>query len=538
MKLALFLLLFGLVYSRAIAGTTAFTSSNLPLIIINTNGKTIPDAYKIDASMKIISNGPGIPNKPTDPGNVYDGKIGIEIRGSYSASLPQKPYGIETRDSNGNNFDVSLLGMPAENDWILLANYNDKSFMRNTLAFDLFRKMGHYAPRTQLCEVLVNGQYQGIYVFTEKIKRDKGRVNIANLKTTDISGDDVTGGYIFKVDYYDSSNSWKSNYSPIDHPGKSVYFVYHDPKPTELVYQQKSYLKDFVNSFETTLYSNNFANPATGYQAWIDVQSFIDYFIVSEVSRNVDAFKKSEYFYKDKNSKDGRLHAGPVWDFDWAWKNIWDCYMFSQTDGSGWSYMLNDCNPWPTSPGWMVRLLQDPNFANALNQRYFELRNSYLSLNYINHYIDSVKTLVAEAQVRHYSQWPILGQNVGAPEVDAIPNSYSGEVEKLRTWITTRINWLDKNMPGQSATTIPIVYNQGLSYRLFPNPATEYVYLESSGDLNLIEFFTILGTKAKVCRVTETSDKKISVSDLPHGTYVLKMYFRNHLPISTKILIN
>ncbi|MDZ7604017.1 MAG: CotH kinase family protein [Cyclobacteriaceae bacterium] len=142
---------------------------------------------------------------------------------AYSASLPQKPYGIETRDQAGMNLSVPLFHMPAENDWILLANYNDKVFMRNSLAFQLFREMGHYAPRTMFCEAIVNGQYQGIYVFTEKIKRDKGRVDIAALNPDENSGDDATGGYIFKIDYYDGSNSWQSTFPPMGYADKEVY---------------------------------------------------------------------------------------------------------------------------------------------------------------------------------------------------------------------------------------------------------------------------------------------------------------------------
>ena len=125
-------------------------SSNLPLVVIDTQGQTIVDDVKINARMKIIYNEPPQRNYPSDPGNIYDGNVGIEIRGSYSASLPQKPYGFETRDSIGNNLNVSLLNLPEENDWILLANYNDKVFMRNTLAFDLFTKMGHYQPGTRI----------------------------------------------------------------------------------------------------------------------------------------------------------------------------------------------------------------------------------------------------------------------------------------------------------------------------------------------------------------------------------------------------
>ena len=151
-------------------------STNIPLFIIDTKGQSIPDEPKITADLRIIYDGKSY-NCPDDTANIYEGKIGIEIRGKYSATLPQKPYGIETRDALGENLNIPLFHMPAENDWILLANYNDKTFLRNTLSFEIFRRMGHFAPRTQYCELVLNDNYQGIYVFTEKIKRDKGRVN-------------------------------------------------------------------------------------------------------------------------------------------------------------------------------------------------------------------------------------------------------------------------------------------------------------------------------------------------------------------------
>jgi hypothetical protein len=185
--------------------------------------------------MKIIHNGSGQINNITDPGNIYSGKVGIEIRGRYSASLPQKPYGFETRDDAGNNLNVQILDMPEENDWILTANYNDKAFLRNYLAFDIFRKMGHYAPRTLFCEVVVNGQYQGIYLLGEKIKQDKNRVDITELNPDENTGDELTGGYIFVNDYYTESDSWLSKYSPLNRPGGDVYFVYYDPEPDQLL---------------------------------------------------------------------------------------------------------------------------------------------------------------------------------------------------------------------------------------------------------------------------------------------------------------
>jgi len=516
---------------------TGFTSTNLPLVVVNTNGKTIIDASKITATMKIISNGTGSLNKSTDPGNIYSGNIGIEIRGAYSASLPQKPYGFETRDASGANLNVSLLGMPEENDWILLANYNDKTFMRNVLAFELFRKMGHYAPRTQLVEVIVNNEYLGVYILTEKIKQDKGRVDIAKLTDQDISGDNLSGGYIFKIDYYNSSNSWQSNYRPTDHPEKVVNYVYSDPDETKLVLPQKNYIKTAVNSFESVLYSSMFKEVTTGYPAWIDVNSFIDYFIVSEVSRNVDGFKKSCYFFKDKDSKGGLIHAGPVWDFDWAWKNIWDCTPFQATDGSGWSYKINDCDIWPNSNGWTVRLLQDENFANKLNDRYFELRKSFLSTEYLNSFIDSVQNIAKDAQPRHYTKWPILSASVGAPEVDSQPGTYAGQVTKFKNWIQTRLTWLDGHMLGKSTITATDRFETEFNYRIFPNPATDLVFLESSDEIKSIEVYQSTGK----CVLNKTGlilfSTKIDVSGFAPGIYLIRLKTKGNHTITSKLII-
>jgi len=516
---------------------SGISSSNLPLVVINTNGKTIINASKISASMKVIFNGVGQLNRPTDTGNIYYGNIGIEIRGAWSSTLPQKPYGIETRDANGANLNVSLLGMPAENDWILLANYNDKTFMRNTLAYELSRRMGHYAPRTRMVEVIVNNEYLGIYILLEKIKQDKGRVDIAKLTNLDISGDNVSGGYIFKIDYFDSSIGWQSNFRPIDHPEKIVNYVYADPDPADLIWQQKDYLKTAINSFESILYSSNFKNITTGYPAWIDVNSFLDYFIVSEVSRNVDGFKKSVYFFKDKDSKGGKINAGPVWDFDWAWKNIWDCSTFQATDGSGWSYRINDCpNIWPNSNGWMVRLLQDDNFANALNKRYFELRKSYLSSEYLNSYIDSVQNLANEAQNRHYSKWPILGSKAGAPEVDFQPSTYAGQVTMFKNWIQTRLTWLDGHMLGQSVTDVD-QFETALSYRIFPNPASDVVFVESSSKIVSLDIFNGNGKRILNKVGISSFSTKLDVSGYSPGIYVVRLKIEGNQTINSKLVI-
>ncbi|MCK3685427.1 CotH kinase family protein [Maribellus sp. YY47] len=469
--------------------------------------------------MKMIHH-PGGENRFDDAANEYDGIIGIELRGSSSQSYPQKPYAVETRNADGSNLNVSLLGLPAENDWVLLSNYNDKSLMRNLLGFKMFEELGHYAPRAKYVEVFLNGDYQGIYLFGEKIKRDNNRVNIATLKETDIDGEELTGGYIFKIDYWNDYDSWLSPYSPLDHPTFKVHFVYHDPGWDELVYQQKNYIKNYVSTFESTLYSSSYADPSSGYAAYLEVESFIDYFIVSEISRNNDGFKKSRYFHKDKN---GKLVAGPVWDFDWAWKNINECFIFKATDGSGWSYKINDCNPWVKSPGWMVRLFSDDNFKNQTNCRYLEARAGVLSDEKLYATIDSLYNEVKVAQVRHFQKWNILGINVGAPEVDAQPTTYDGEVAKLRKWIRTRLNWLDAHMPGTCQPTDAEIISEEKNIQIYPNPASNIINVLSTRYLVNVQLFDISGKAIFSHSGGDKTTFQINVSGYKAGMYILRL---------------
>lgn len=506
-----------------------FTTSNLPIVLVNTFGSQINDASAINATMKIIDNGIGNMNSVTDIPNNYDGKITIKLRGAYSSILPQKPYKFETVDALNVEQNVSLLGMPVENDWSLIANYNDKVFMRNNLAYKLFTDMGHYAARNQYCEVLLNGSYQGIYLLSETIKRDAQRVDISKLDVTENSGIDLTGGYIIKNDYWDASNSWLSNNHPIDHPELDVHLVYEYPKPETITTQQQTYIQTFINDYETTLYSPNFADPINGYRKYISVTSFIDYFIVNELSRNNDGFKKSSYFYKDKDSNTSiaKLKAGPVWDFDWAWKNINECSFLSVTDGSGWAHLINDCNPDVNSPGWYVRLLQDPIFQNNLRCRWEFFRSSILSSNSLNAYIDEKATYLDAAQVRHFDKWGNLGVNTGAPEVDPIdPATFDGQVTKFKNWIATRIAWLDANIPGTTVGCALSINNQSIeeSIKLFPNPTSVYLNLSIKNN-EIIDSLALYDATGKlVLEVnTPTKETQINVSLLANGIYVCKI---------------
>jgi hypothetical protein len=487
--------------------------------------------------MKIIYHGLSSRNWVSDSGNVYTGKIGIEIRGHYSATLPQKSYGLETRDSAGNKLNVPLLGMPEENDWVLIPNYNDKAFLRNVLAFDISHKMGYYAPRMNYCEVMLNNEYLGIYLFGEKIKRDKNRVNISKITPLDNTGNDLTGGYIFKNDFYTDADSWISNFSPIFKPGAEVRFEYEDPKPEELTAQQKNYLKDYVKSVETTIYSYHFRDPIIGYKAWLDVNSFVDYFIIEEVARNVDAYKKSRFYYKNKNSNGGLLHAGPVWDFDWAFKNLTEnCVNFNQTDGSGWAYLINQCDAWPVPPVWEVRLLQDDDFADRIHERYFALRKTILSQESIDHTIDSVANLLDEAQQRHYQKWQILGINVGTPEPDPQPLTFSGEIDKFKGWISTRLAWLDQNMIGAGTAIDGNYTSEPAICRIFPNPVSDILYIESNKEMNNITLYSLVGVPVE--KMTDFCAYTLStnVTHLKPGIYLLRIIFTNGEIVTSTVI--
>ncbi|MBL8000732.1 MAG: CotH kinase family protein, partial [Flavobacteriales bacterium] len=433
-------------------GAIQLDSSEIPIVLINTLGQAIPDEPKIAALMQIKYNGPGAITYLTDPANVYDGHIGIERRGASSYGYPQRPYSLETRDSLGGNNNVSLLGMPAENDWVLLSNYNDRSLVRNQLAHRLFADMGQYAPRTHLCEVLIDSVYKGIYLFGEKIKRDSGRVDIARLTPLDNAGDELTGGYILQQNYWDNFNSFQSNYAPIDHPGFDVHFVYEEPAPADITPQQRSYIAAYVDSLETALYSPAFADTATGYRRYLDTPSFIAYFLVNELARSNDGFKKSVFFHKDKASNGGKLKAGPTWDFDWAWKDLWGCDIFDNTDGSGWAHLINDCPTDNYSCGWYVRLLQDSSFTRELQCTYQDLRATVLDTAYMFNIIDSIGDRVRYAQQRHFQKWPILGISGPAPEVNPVATTYAAELDTLKAWITRRLVWLDAHMPGLCTT--------------------------------------------------------------------------------------
>ncbi|MEO5581093.1 MAG: CotH kinase family protein [Saprospiraceae bacterium] len=522
--------------------------SNIPLITISTfNNQTIKDdGNKITALMRVIDRGPGLLNQLSDSANGYYGNIGIEIRGSTSSTFPQKSFNLETRDSAGKNKSVKLLGMPKENDWALISNYNDKSLMRNTITHQLFRSMGHYAPANRYCEVFINNEYQGIYLLTEKIKQDSSRVNIAKPDAKAVSGDKLTGGFIIKNDTkYSNESVIPSDFDEQGVPNSlQVSFIPVDPKTSNITDAQKTYLIAFLKALEQSIYGANFKDPKKGYRTFIDTLSFIDYFLIGEVSRSVDAYKKSKFFYKDLDSRDGLLHSGPTWDFDWAYKNIpegdlsKECY-YGVADGSAWAYKTIYCVHYPAFPGWIPRLMQDVAFVNAIKTRYVDLRKTILSNNSIFHTIDSIQLLLTEAQKRHFQKWDILGKVTnGSPEVDPQPVSFMGAGQQLRNWINVRLLWLDSHMPGtyQEHGTVASTNINQWHFKIFPNPVQSELYIESNLTIQSIKLFSAMGQQVLALSVWGTL-VKVSLKNFDSGYYILQTRFQNGQIKSDKIII-
>ena len=501
--------------------------STLPLFIITTeNNAEIVDEPKINAHLGIIDNA-GL-NNLGDAYTGYDGVIGIEIRGASSQGFPKNNFGFETRLSNGENNNVSLLGMPSENDWVLHGPYSDKSLLRNSLAYHMGSQTGQYTPRTHLCELYINNDYRGVYMLTEKIKRDKNRVDIANLKSDDVSGEELTGGYLVQIDRDDANSDidgWYNNTSP------TKFYSYHDPKAEEMQTVQRDYIKTYITNFEEDMSSAAYVSK---YKDYIDAPSWVDYFLVTEVGKHIDAYKLSFYMHKKKSTNGGKLHFGPLWDFNLGFGNF--DYVCSP-DPQGWSYEFQGtCDN--SHPFWVKKLTDIPEVSDQINCRWNQLRNGPLHTDSLMKYIDDRLTEMGDAPARNFQRWDILGNYVW-------PNSYVGdtyeeEVAFLKNWLTTRLTWMDDNMLGEcTVTSVDNPTSSSLATSIFPNPASTSFFLEiNATTLKNGKIQIINGLGITVLEVNSTKAlQEIDVSSIPAGLYTVSVFTDGRLLESQKLSI-
>jgi hypothetical protein len=460
-----------LIFLAKISYAQVFTDSNLPIILINTDsGAEIPDDPRILASMKIIFRGEGLRNYVADANTPeylnYDGRINIELRGSSSQEMEKKQYGFSTRKADGiTNNNVSILGLPPDNDWILLNNVFDPSMIRNYLSFNLSRMIGEYASRTVFCELMINGDYKGLYLLLEKIKPGSVRVNILEIGRGDNNYPDITGGYITKTDkttggdpvaWYMSSYNWTND----------VQFIHDKPEPEDVTPAQNFYIEsEFMKLARTANLQNQ--SLENGYPSVIDVPTFVDYMILTELSSNADGYHLSTFYHKDRN---GKLRAGPLWDMDLTYGNdlfLWG-YDRSKTDIWQFSNGEND------GPRYWTDLFHNTKFRCYLSKRWNELTSPGKPLNYqsVESVIDQIVNVISEAAIRENARWGTIG-------------NHAARITDLKTFLQQRINWITGNIGPYSGCENPEIPPLVIT-RINYAPDTSVVF-PVSNDLEFLE---------------------------------------------------
>jgi len=447
-----------------------FTGSNLPIFVIKTDGgASIPDEPGVLGNLKVIYRGPGQRNYLTDVTNSaylnYDGRIDIEIRGSSSQDSPKKNYGFTTlKADNTTNNNVSLLGMPAENDWILGGMVFDTALIRDYICYNLSRQIGEYASRTSYCEVVVNNDYKGLYILQEKIKADDNRVDVTKITASDNTLPNISGGYIVKADKTTGGDpiAW-TMYSWF---GAPVDYILDLPKPANATYYQTAYIKNEFTKLETTA-KNGDASVISGYPSVIDIPSFIDFMIINEFACNADAYTYSTFFHKDRN---GKLRAGPIWDLDLTFGNDLFMWGLDRSKPNVWFFQdyQND-----GSRFWRD-LFYNSQFKCYLAKRWNELIAPGQPLNrvVISSFIDITADSISEAAARDYQRWGKLG-------------SLTQRINTIKTFIATRTSWMTVNLGSYSPcmnVSVPELVITKIMYH--PKPTAQY---PDDDDLEFIE---------------------------------------------------
>ena len=517
-----------------------YYSSHLPIISINTFGSTILDEPRIKAEMGIVDHGPGMVNNKLDSFNAFHGWINIEIKGESAQMFPKKSYLFETQDSVGENRNVSLLGLPEENDWILYAPYSDKTLIKNVLSYKLARDMGRYATRTQYCELFIDGSYKGLYVLMEKIKQDKNRVDISKLRPEDIEGDQLTGGYILRVDKVDNNDFPEFIAFPgVSIPGEEpVKLQYFDPSGEDLHMAQSIYIKDYIRRFEQALNLSSYLSYFKGYHDFIDKDALVDYILVNEISKNIDTYIFSTYMYKDRDSKGGKLTMGPVWDFNIAYGNV--NYNSAAETTRGWMYDEG------YRMYWFRRMMNDPALRNRMSCRWYELRSNVFSDEVIFGYIDSLVVALQEPIRDNFRRWPVLGQYVWPNSF--IGNTHAEEISFLKNWLYDRLHWMDDNIEESCIESLDPNSEGEIDVQIFPNPFSKEVYIEYDNQNKFIKQIAVYehsGSLIWIDEYVESQSKRIKWSGigsgsmhLERGIYLIQLTFSDGAQVTRKLIKN
>jgi len=463
--------------------------SNLPVLVLDSFGVNVDSNTSQGAPYRTTlaaiyepDAGTGMTSLGSAPSLVQRG--GTHVRGQSSATFPQRQYAWELwREHIDEDENVALLGMSEGADWVLHAPWNDKSLMRNALAFGLARDWAGLGAgmRTRFVEVFFNqagtsldySDYRGVYVLVEKIDRDEDRIDVEEL--TPLSSD-ITGGYIFAKDKPPADNPFTTTTSS-PWGGQPMDIV----EPKQPTGAQLDYLRTYMNGFESALAGPNSADLLTGYAAFIDPRSFQDWHLMAEFSRQTDAFQNSNYFHKRRGE---RVKALPVWDFNLAFANNSEAptggsAQPGQGPSEGWHW-IRLFDDWLSQKGpshypWFPKLFQDEEFRRGYWDRYWEKRRTILSPSSITGRIDALAAQVTgglstpvtngtgnwpnstpsveSPAGRHFARWQILGAYVWTTPIGwADRTAYAHEVGLLKNWVVGRLEWMDSQSLASTPT--------------------------------------------------------------------------------------
>ena len=411
-------------------------SSHLPVVSIETGGVVIPGRPEqgqhvkdiensfIQADMRIYDREGELNKLSSQP--VLESKIDIRVRGNSSRTFDKVGYLFKFTDDAGMERKLEVMGMEKDSTWVLHGPYLDKTLMRNYMWYNLAGQIMEWAPDVRYCEVFLDHEYQGLYVMAEQISMGEGRIEMtkydgkSNISSYIVCADRES---VNDVQYLDNFTSYALRINgklEVKYPGASRI----TPELTEYI------SRDF-SRFEKALYSFDYDTARYGYQNYIDVDSFVDYFIINEVTQNTDAGLYSTYFYKDVS---GKLKMC-VWDFN----NCCDNYIEDQTPMAGF-FMQN--RP------WYFMLCKDEAFMEKVITRYHQLRKGILSEEAVESYIAGVQSYLGPAIERNFEKWgySFLPEKDLLYEDERKIGSYEAAVEQYETRLVRRMRWMDEHI--------------------------------------------------------------------------------------------
>lgn len=454
-------------------------SSQLPLVVFDNHGFGPMEKDGVERPAWLYAFTPDESSlTQINESPVLAGGLELEVRGQTSSLFPKKSYKWDFVDYLGLKVELEFPGMGKFNEWAIIGPWNyDRSFIRNAFVYGLSNAMGRWAPRTRLVEGFFNGDgnaldrndYAGVYVMTDQLEIEPGRVDLEELSKSDVSGDEITGAYVIEIDEpVDDKYGWVTD-NGIPGIFTSVLLV-DSPKINDLADEQIDYIKTYVQMMEDALLAgrdHDWNNRS--YLQYLDRAAWIDYHLINTFVKNVDAFWRGAKFYKDRGA---RMVAGPVWDFDRSLGSAdprdnepqeWDAT--KDTDqGFGVEY-------W--SVGWWGMIAQDPEFIQGWFDRWQQLRAGPYSTDALHGRIDELANQIGDAAAaRDVAQWPTNLSEHG---------SFADEINHLKDWLAQRASWID----GMLVFPPTVINNSHGSTTVIPVPPSELIYTLDGADPRL-----------------------------------------------------